>query len=85
MGIRKTFTQPGVMLRQSELDAVFVTVPNAKSQPVLEACIQRKLHVCTTPSTLPELIRSRLARSVQEAGVRFNLLFPRRQSSCWPT
>lgn len=77
--VRKTFTQPGVMLRQVELDAVFVTVPADKGLPILEAAVQRRLHVCTTPATLPDLESCRrLAAGAVDAGVCVNVLFPRR-------
>jgi predicted dehydrogenase len=77
--IEKTFSQPGMMLRQAELDLCFVTVPLETAVPVLEACIARKINVCTNLQTVLNVdTAKKLLTGAMDFGVKFNVLFPRR-------
>jgi predicted dehydrogenase len=78
--IDKTFSQPGMMLRQSgELDVCFVTVPLETAVPVIEACIARKINVCTNLQTVLNAdIAKKLLQGAMDFQVKFNVLFPRR-------
>jgi hypothetical protein len=80
------FTQPGVMLRRAELDAVLVVGPPAgggDATALLEACLRRRLHVAADLSALPRgpgasvAVRA-LAESADTVGVRFHVLVPAR-------
>lgn len=77
--IEKTFSQPGMMLRQGELDACFVTVPIDAAVPVIEACIARKINVCTNLQTVMNAdTAKKLCQGAVDFQVKFNVLFPRR-------
>jgi len=77
--IKKTFSSPGTMLRQAEVDAVFVNAPVEQAAPILEAALHRRLPVCADIGTVLDLdVAKKILKTAIEAGVPFNVLFPKR-------